>query len=168
VIVYQTAGALLLLGAVAAVWNFLAGRGAAAVRRGALISAALTLALVVNCSATGLSDGAELILRAPLAYLLMLAALVGPLMAALLAPALLSERPSAAETAAWLAAAAAVVTSSVAFAVSFALVPLSRPTPGWSAAYAALGGAVASVFGVCAPLLVVPFVRRARRVRRPG
>jgi hypothetical protein len=44
---------LLLLGAGAlAAWHLASGAGIAAVRRGALLSALITLVLVLNCSAT--------------------------------------------------------------------------------------------------------------------
>src|SRR3989442_5729777 len=49
-------GLLLVAAGVLAAWHLASGRGVAAVRRGAWLSVLITLVLVLNCSATGISN----------------------------------------------------------------------------------------------------------------
>src|ERR1700704_243178 len=73
-------------------WHLLLGGGVKAIRRGALISLLATVTLIANCS-TQVGDGSVAIAADPTAYLSTLLILVGPLLLALAAPAVISLAP---------------------------------------------------------------------------
>jgi hypothetical protein len=154
---------VLLLGAgVLAAWHLASGAGTAAVRRGAWLSVLITVVLVLNCSATGVSTAAgrgyQLALAGPLTYLGVLLVLLGPLLAALIAPALLVNRPRAAALASIVSAVLALVTAEAALITSFSgYCSRFSTAAAVSACVTAASGAVAGIFGLFGVLLVLPF-----------
>jgi hypothetical protein len=91
-------GLLLAAARVLAAWHLTTGRNGSAVRRGAWLSALVTLVPVLNCSATGItnlqSTGYQLAMAAPLVYP-GVSPLLGGAVAGLADPACAARRPAA-------------------------------------------------------------------------
>ena len=156
-----TSALLLTAGALAA-WHLATGAGAAAVRRGALLSALITLILVLNCSATGVSSasgtGYQLALAAPWVYLGVLLLLVGPLLVSLITPALLAKRRRATIVASLVSGLLALATAEAGLVTSFSgFCSRFGSSTGESACITASTGALAGIFGLFGVLLVLPF-----------
>jgi hypothetical protein len=152
---------LLVAAGLLATWHLASGRGAAAVRRGALLSALITLVLVLNCSATGVSNqqgmGYQLALGAPLVYLGTTLLLVGPLLASLIVTAWLAGRGRAPVVAAIVSGVLALATFEAGLVTSFSGVcsRFGAAAPE-SACVTAATGALAGLFGLFGVLLVLP------------
>ena len=155
-------------------WHLASGAvGAAAVRRGAWLSALITLVLVLNCSATGVATtrgmGYQLALAAPSVYLTVLLLLVGPLLVSLIAPALLAHRPRSAKIASFVSGILALVTTEAGLISSYSgFCSLFSGPSGESACVTATTGAVAGFFGLFGVLLVLPFVTEESRRQASG
>jgi hypothetical protein len=156
---------LLLAAGVVAALHLASGRGPAAIRRGAWLSALITLVLIANCSATGVSNargtGYELALAAPLVFLGVFLVLVGPLLASLIAPALFAEHRRAAAVASIASGVLALITAEAGLVASFSGVcSRAGSSAGESACVTAASGALAGLFGLFGMLLVIPFTTR--------
>ena len=155
-------GILLAAAGVLAAWHLASGRGAAAVRRGAWLSVLITLVLVLNCSATGISNrqgiGYQLALADPPVYLGVLLLLTGPLLASLVVTGLLAGRRRAAAIAAIISGVLALATLEGGLVASFSGFCSSFGAgAGESACLTAATGALAGLFGLFGVLLVLPF-----------
>lgn len=144
-------------------WHLLGPRGPGAIRRGALLSMLAVVALVGNCSATGVitdhGTGADFIVRQPLVYLVTVLALTGPMLLTLLAPALFARRPRAAALASVCATVVGLATFVLAMALAFSGVLCTRnPSAFQDATCAADTGSLAAAFGaIVGPAAVLPF-----------
>jgi quinol-cytochrome oxidoreductase complex cytochrome b subunit len=151
------------------------------VRRGSLVSALGILLVAGDCSATGLRTssglGYQLVLNDPAAYLPAALVLVGPLLAVLLLPALLTvggvspRRATLMVVACWLGVIAALATTYAGFATSIAVFCAGPPTAAEGATCAASTGALAGIWGVLGPVATLPFavgLGRRRRAPPPG
>jgi hypothetical protein len=143
--------------------HFMLGGGANAIRRGALISGLVTVALIGNCSATGVGGGAASIAANPAAYLLTLLVLVGPLVVVLAAPAVIASARSTLRSLRWiliaalLGAAGAVLTAFAGFVLSYAVFcTTTNATAAQNAPCVASSGSLAAIFGLIGPLMVLP------------
>jgi hypothetical protein len=144
-------------------WHFMLGGGARAIRRGALISVLLTLALIGNCSATGVGGGSASIAADPATYLMTLLVLVGPLLLVLVAPAAISSSPPTPWTERWiliicvLGGVGAFVTAYTGFVLSYAVYCTSaNPTAAQNAQCVASSGSLAAIFGLIGPVMILP------------
>jgi hypothetical protein len=133
----------------------------------------ITVIMVGNCSATGLSNargmGTDLIRRDPGSYLITIAILTGPLLILLLLPLVLTfgsvDRRRATALLVIIASAgfAAVLTAYAGFVASYAsLCVATSPTPANDAACAGGTGALAGFFGIVI-LVALPFAVAMRR-----
>ncbi len=143
--------------------HFMLGGGTKAIRRGALLSALLTLALIGNCSATGVGGGSATIAADPVTYLTTLLLLVGPLLVVLVAPAVISAAPSTSRMERWilitsvLGGVAALVTAYAGFVLSYAVFCTNaHPNAAQNAQCVASSGSLAAVFGLIGPAMVLP------------
>jgi hypothetical protein len=133
----------------------------------------ITVVMVGNCSATGLSNvrgtGLDLIRRDPGSYLITIAVLTGPLLVLLLLPLLLTlgrvdrRRALLVLIAVAFAGGWAFLTAYAGFVSSYAsLCVAANPTPANDAACAASTGALAGFFGIVI-LAALPFAVALRR-----
>jgi hypothetical protein len=155
-------GLLLVAAGVLAAWHLASGRGVAAVRRGAWLSVLITLVLVLNCSATGISNqqglGYQLAVADPLVYLGVSLLLTGPLLVSLVVTGLLADRRRAAAVASIVSGVLALATFEAGLVTSFSgLCSRVGAAAGESACLTAATGALAGLFGLFGVLLVLPF-----------
>jgi hypothetical protein len=155
-------GVLLVASGALAAWHLASGRGVAAVRRGAGLSVLITLVLVLNCSATGISNrqgtGYQLALADPLVYLGVSLLLTGPLVVSLVVTGLLAGRRRAAAFASVVSGLLAFGTFEAGLVTSFSgFCSRFGAGTGESACLTAATGALAGLFGLFGLLLVLPF-----------
>jgi hypothetical protein len=153
--------------------HFLLGGGANAIRRAALISVLVTVALIGNCSATGVAGGSATIAADPGSYLLTLLILAGPVLLVLAAPGFITLTSLTSRTERWILVAAVIgaiaapLTAFGALVLSYAVLCPPDPTPAQSAECVASSGSLASIFGVVGPAMVLPPLSALMR-RRVG
>jgi len=155
-------------------WHLLGANGAGAIRRGAVLSTLAVVALIGNCSATGIvtnhGTGVDFIGRQPHVYLLTVLALAGPMLLVLLAPGLLAQRPRFAAVASISALVIGPVTFAIAMVLAYSGVLCARdPSAFQDATCAADTGSLAAAFGaIVGPSAVLPFALRTGNRRPPS